>query len=80
MRPVSYTHLDVYKRQAINTALDNCLTITAGTRYNLKSLWGLLWPLKPVSYTHLDVYKRQGVDIAMAFFKNTKAQLNVRWA
>ena len=58
--PVSYTHLDVYKRQeydnrpeallaAMGTAPAEvvvCDTVAGGT----------------VSYTHLDVYKRQGQD------------------
>ena len=43
--PVSYTHLDVYKRQSL---------VCCGTRDN-----ALLGGLPPVSYTHLDVYKRQ---------------------
>ena len=51
--PVSYTHLDVYKRQ---TPICGC------------SIWCCTWTrqrpismsiLSPVSYTHLDVYKRQ---------------------
>ena len=41
--PVSYTHLDVYKRQ---------------TEYWLLS-YAALERILPVSYTHLDVYKRQ---------------------
>ncbi len=42
--PVSYTHLDVYKRQDISGYYDALIEMT--------SYW-------PVSYTHLDVYKRQ---------------------
>ena len=55
-KPVSYTHLDVYKRQLyshgssyaarVSVSLDGAAVITA------------LY-LAPVSYTHLDVYKRQ---------------------
>ena len=41
--PVSYTHLDVYKRQGFNRAVE--------AQRPVGSL--------PVSYTHLDVYKRQ---------------------
>ena len=57
MFPVSYTHLDVYKRQppfrhthfdgkqvVVHNRLDDCHEVFS---YN------------PVSYTHLDVYKRQ---------------------
>ena len=41
---VSYTHLDVYKRQAVG----------------IRPVWLPLWcSLSSVSYTHLDVYKRQ---------------------
>ncbi|RVU76022.1 arginase family protein [Pantoea dispersa] len=43
LTPVSYTHLDVYKRQDID-CLDPAHAPGTGT---------------PVSYTHLDVYKRQ---------------------
>ena len=42
--PVSYTHLDVYKRQALSGS---------------QSAVVLVDDLDPVSYTHLDVYKRQ---------------------
>ena len=45
--PVSYTHLDVYKRQLF-WFIGFSLTSAANVR-----------TLAPVSYTHLDVYKRQ---------------------
>ena len=48
LRTVSYTHLDVYKRQC--TALGQ-----PGQRGNKTDPAGI----HPVSYTHLDVYKRQ---------------------
>ena len=48
--PVSYTHLDVYKRQAYTTY--------GTSRANAYKI--LEDSLNPVSYTHLDVYKRQG--------------------
>ena len=54
---VSYTHLDVYKRQLIlraivgisdaDTGIDPCFVDIKSTT------------VEPVSYTHLDVYKRQ---------------------
>ena len=47
---VSYTHLDVYKRQGVNALSD-----LQKPRYIR-----LLRCLTSVSYTHLDVYKRQG--------------------
>ena len=46
--PVSYTHLDVYKRQFLRTI-----------PYNYYALLTIV--MSPVSYTHLDVYKRQPV-------------------
>ena len=48
-RPVSYTHLDVYKRQECGS-FRSCAN--AGKRKAATSII-------PVSYTHLDVYKRQ---------------------
>ena len=44
--PVSYTHLDVYKRQPVDMLIemDDVRAVRGGTA---------------VSYTHLDVYKRQ---------------------
>ena len=57
--PVSYTHLDVYKRQvydipmAINKA-------TADFMLN-SSLMSDTYDHEAVSYTHLDVYKRQAL-------------------
>ena len=46
--PVSYTHLDVYKRQPLSQGR---LSAAAGLRADE-------YP-QAVSYTHLDVYKRQ---------------------
>ena len=52
-RAVSYTHLDVYKRQALEKA-------RAGNQKFLASFSPAQESgLKAVSYTHLDVYKRQ---------------------
>ena len=54
---VSYTHLDVYKRQGVST-YDLMDTITADmVKVNLLAIGAVF--LIPVSYTHLDVYKRQ---------------------
>ena len=69
--PVSYTHLDVYKRQGLIIAL--CPHSSDYMRYrnfNLLSIYYVFRPrlrprltqsrsALPVSYTHLDVYKRQ---------------------
>ena len=54
--PVSYTHLDVYKRQLLSMLP----FVLVSFRHGVK--WGLFTGLVngcPVSYTHLDVYKRQ---------------------
>ena len=65
--PVSYTHLDVYKRQAINTAvlrlsaelhqvgLDEFVQVAVHHPLDIRGLDSRT----TVSYTHLDVYKRQ---------------------
>ena len=60
--PVSYTHLDVYKRQGVRRIIMDSLYLiiffilgtVLGGFYTV--LGGLL---AAVSYTHLDVYKRQ---------------------
>ena len=48
-KPVSYTHLDVYKRQG------HTMTDTLDALQSSREMRSA----KPVSYTHLDVYKRQ---------------------
>ena len=74
--PVSYTHLDVYKRQLLYHAYVYLeVLILACTIYilapltlstNMNEVGNLpincvfLHSHYPVSYTHLDVYKRQG--------------------
>ena len=49
--PVSYTHLDLYKRQ--------CMDLIVLVQSKKGRLVDLAIGLGPVSYTHLDVYKRQ---------------------
>ena len=52
--PVSYTHLDVYKRQDIKAAFEPYYDTTwLQGNYNPSNIY------ESVSYTHLDVYKRQ---------------------
>ena len=63
--PVSYTHLDVYKRQHqekasklckdLNDGLVNIINSYANSDVKIYKIDGA----KTVSYTHLDVYKRQ---------------------
>ena len=73
--PVSYTHLDVYKRQNDPKLIRNLLEIKSQNKEKLvnfiKEYEGIeldssfvfdvqIKRLHAVSYTHLDVYKRQG--------------------
>ena len=63
---VSYTHLDVYKRQNAPGAV-NARPYQLGTQFlGLQHILGRFSGIhhmqaghEPVSYTHLDVYKRQ---------------------
>ena len=69
--PVSYTHLDVYKRQPhgsqrwmVSTGPAHVLSVLKVSASKRKNWWisSINWRLPisiPVSYTHLDVYKRQ---------------------
>ena len=62
IRAVSYTPLDVYKRQGQGMVVDSPWGRPALSLDWLSS-WADVVPaegLAPVSYTHLDVYKRQG--------------------
>ena len=73
--PVSYTHLDVYKRQVYTVGAKTkkvFLTTALGAIVNLGTNLILVQPfgmqgiamgtcLGSVSYTHLDVYKRQTI-------------------
>ena len=73
VRPVSYTHLDVYKRQgwrwkyvcreSLNFIERSCGWHTGDCRQceKIKEISiEQADSMEPVSYTHLDVYKRQG--------------------
>ena len=62
--PVSYTHLDVYKRQLSNqiarkqeNSILRSIGLTQKQLCKMNICEGLFYA--PVSYTHLDVYKRQ---------------------
>ena len=56
---VSYTHLDVYKRQVQDLGHFLLLYEIHLPDRTCQIFWILHHPLFPVSYTHLDVYKRQ---------------------
>ena len=72
--PVSYTHLDVYKRQHPHRGFETITYMLEGRmrhedhlgNVGLLGSGGVQWMtaargIIPVSYTHLDVYKRQPV-------------------
>ena len=70
--PVSYTHLDVYKRQdkyghargdelIIEAALHMRRVFPQADIYRIGGDEFVIISTNPVSYTHLDVYKRQHV-------------------
>ena len=61
-KPVSYTHLDVYKRQQLYKVYIKFFAFFA---HIFGPDAGLYFSdmCFPVSYTHLDVYKRQGMEI-----------------
>ncbi|WP_459448204.1 hypothetical protein [Erwinia amylovora] len=55
-KPVSYTHLDVYKRQGLRLPP----AMADGSDDKRCQFCSVpIFSHKPVSYTHLDVYKRQ---------------------
>ena len=63
---VSYTHLDVYKRQAEavqKEAVRSFLRAGGADGHGAAELY-----LQPVSYTHLDVYKRQADAYTLLWF------------
>ena len=64
--PVSYTHLDVYKRQAYLIRLNRHRFCDSHDilRQALLHRQRLINVVVPVSYTHLDVYKRQSLSSA----------------
>ena len=64
---VSYTHLDVYKRQELNYLASKLDEMDQSDYAKFQAAMeigdytsSLQEIINPVSYTHLDVYKRQG--------------------
>ena len=59
-KTVSYTHLDVYKRQPVSSIQGYLETIVNNPTLPREKINAFLErSYAPVSYTHLDVYKRQ---------------------
>ena len=56
LNSVSYTHLDVYKRQISSNAPEDAISEARRIAESLDV------SQESVSYTHLDVYKRQGPE------------------
>ena len=61
LTPVSYTHLDVYKRQIYSHVNYSVTKIMNFIEKNILYYLTRAIASGPVSYTHLDVYKRQGI-------------------
>ena len=69
LEPVSYTHLDVYKRQALcdedckkqKKVLATIISRKGSAPRGVGTKMLILEDGTPVSYTHLDVYKRQNL-------------------
>ena len=67
LKAVSYTHLDVYKRQvrvwdiAVWIFPVDALAFLRLCLFNCADFLACVAGVKPVSYTHLDVYKRQSL-------------------
>ena len=64
LRPVSYTHLDVYKRQVNDypgdhDKMDPYISPLFGDFRGFPPMLIQAGSIETVSYTHLDVYKRQ---------------------
>ena len=57
--PVSYTHLDVYKRQHENCSMYGVMCNLMFLIFKFSHSFPFFFTSTPVSYTHLDVYKRQ---------------------
>ena len=75
---VSYTHLDVYKRQvhAFVQNQDAGFHAAVGVEHpGGQADHGHQTGIDPVSYTHLDVYKRQIVVLIFASKRRTSSQL-----
>ena len=56
---VSYTHLDVYKRQVLLRPGKAFIIFRRPLLAEIQKIDGLVDGIDAVSYTHLDVYKRQ---------------------
>ena len=70
--PVSYTHLDVYKRQVLymESSAELIKWVLENLNYWVVTIFMTIessFIPFPVSYTHLDVYKRQGGNRAQRF-------------
>ena len=75
-KPVSYTHLDVYKRQDDDHVLKQKARLYGGD-FCCKTDCDFIEKIKAVSYTHLDVYKRQASDyLQSGSLETVQSELN----
>ena len=72
LKPVSYTHLDVYKRQVYGKWIRPLLELSREEIEQWLKDCDIRYCVDAVSYTHLDVYKRQVLDDPE---RNTKEKL-----
>ena len=75
---VSYTHLDVYKRQEV--VIDRWIIGENATesrmQKSLKTALQMGDGVVTVSYTHLDVYKRQIIMMPLNYFSHKNFRLS----
>ena len=76
--PVSYTHLDVYKRQVHIWSHVNDEIVVMDVYALYQVLFLKSNSLRAVSYTHLDVYKRQ-VLYTVKHFAQLAKPMCVKW-
>ena len=60
--PVSYTHLDVYKRQFLGYKWDDILLVNVENVSNVTKLFLIIFYIVIFKNTELDVYKRQAAQ------------------
>ena len=67
--PVSYTHLDVYKRQGLSHIVQDYKYPTVDAFLQVYKQGKSEYESYAVSYTHLDVYKRQVLKCTKFYMK-----------
>ena len=82
-RSVSYTHLDVYKRQGVSSTKNgrDSNAQRLGTKMHAGQIakpGNIIVRQRAVSYTHLDVYKRQALQKPAGFrMKDSRRRFHI---